>query len=81
VPFNHNVNDAGNPVDTRDLMDQGSERSFLERTGIVALSTAPADFIANLTDTGIGAINRLTGGHLAHIRSHFPIPPAPPFDK
>ena len=81
VPFVHNVNAAGNAVDTRDIMDQGSERSFLERTGITALSTAPADFLANLTDNGRGAIDGLTNAsHLASLRTAFPIPPTPPFD-
>ena len=59
----------------------GSFRSFSERTGIEALSLVPADFLANLTDNTIAAINKLTGASLAHIRTHFPVPPAPPFDK
>jgi hypothetical protein len=80
VPFNHNVV-GGNEVDTSDIMDGGSFRTFLERTGISAASAAPADFIANLTDNGIGVINKLTGASLTHIHGHFPVPPVPPFDK
>ena len=82
VPFNHNVDGSNNAVDTRDLMDDGSKRSFLERTGIVALSSLPADFLANLTDNGRASINGLVNPtHLTHINTHFPIPPTPPFDK
>ncbi len=63
-------------------MDQGNKRSFLERTGIVALSAAPNDFIANLTDNGRALIDGMSlPGHLAHINDHFPVPPTPPFDK
>ena len=73
---------TGRAVDTRDIMDQGNKRSFLERTGIVALSAAPNDFIANLTDNGRALIDGMSlPGHLAHINDHFPVPPTPPFDK
>lgn len=81
VPFVHNVDGAGNEHDTGDIMDAGSFRSFFERTGIVALSTAPADFIDNLTDNSITAINKLTDANLSHVHTHFPVPPTAPFDK
>ncbi len=82
VAFVHNEDAVGNVVDTGDIMDDGSQRTFLQRTGIVALSTLPADFLDNLTDTTRGAINKLTNAvNLAHIHAHFPIPPTPPFDK
>jgi hypothetical protein len=83
VAFNHNVDGATPPHEnnTADIMDGGKFRSFSERTGIEALSLVPADFLANLTDNTIAAINKLTGASLAHIRTHFPVPPAPPFDK
>jgi hypothetical protein len=81
VPFNHNVDGSGNEVETSDMMDGGGFRSFLERTGVSAASTAPADFIANLTDNGIGAVNKLTGASLTHVHNTFPVPPVPPFDK
>ncbi|WP_460070494.1 hypothetical protein [Streptomyces sp. YKOK-I1] len=82
VPFVHNVDGSGNAIDTRDIMDQGSERSFLERTGIIALSTAPGDFIDHLTDNGRAAVDGLVNAtHLASLRKTFPIPPTPPFDR
>ena len=81
VPFTHNVDALGNAVDTRDIMDEGRQRSFLERTGILALSLAPATFIDNLTDNGRAAIDGLVDPtHLASIDSTFPVPPVPPFD-
>jgi len=81
VPFTHNVDGSGSTIDTADIMDEGQFRSFRERTGIDALSSLPADFLANLTDNGIVAIDKLTGASLAHVRAHFPVPPVPPFDK
>jgi hypothetical protein len=81
VPFGHNVDGSGSAVDTGDIMDEGFVRSFRERTGIDALSSLPADFLAHLTDNAIVAINKLTGANLAHVRAHFPVPPVPPFDK
>jgi hypothetical protein len=81
VPFEHNVDGSGSAIDTFDIMDQGMFRSFRERTGIDALSSLPANFLDNLTDNTIGAINKLTGANLAHVRAHFPVPPVPPFDK
>lgn len=74
VPFTHNPS----PLD---LMDQGNQRSFTERTGIVALSTPPGEFLDHLADNGIASINKLTGANLTHVHTHFPVPPAPPFDK
>ena len=84
VAFDHNVvPGTTNPAETADIMDRGSRRSFFERTGIIVTSIAPADFIDNLRDTGIGSINKLTdvSGNLTHVRTHFTVPPRPPFDK
>ena len=81
VPFTHNVNAANAEFDTGDIMDAGVFRSFFERTGIIALSTAPGDFIDNLTDNSIAAINKLAGANQAHVRRTFPVPPTPPFDR
>ena len=81
VPFDHNVDGAGNAIDTGDMMDKGKFRSFLERTGITAPNIPSADFLDNLTDNTISAINKLTGLNLAHVHAKFPVPPTPPFDK
>jgi hypothetical protein len=82
VPFDHNVDGGGNFVDTGDLMDAGSKRSFQERTGIVPPNSSfpPDQLLANLVDRGIGTINTLTGASLTHIRTDFPMPPTPPFN-
>ena len=82
VPFFHNVDGANPPndVDTGDLMDTGTFRTLLRRTGIDAQGTSVADFLARLTDRGIAAINTLTAIHLTDIHSHFPVPPAAPFN-
>ncbi|MFE4542435.1 hypothetical protein [Arthrobacter sp. NPDC056727] len=80
VPFFHNVDASGKDVDTPDIMDDGSHRSFLERTGIAAASSLPADLLDNLTDTSTASINRLTGANLKFLQTTFPVPPVKPFD-
>jgi hypothetical protein len=79
--FKHNVNALNVEIQTTDLMDAGRFRSFLERTGISTGSILATDFIANLTDNGIGTINTLTGVSLNSIHTHWPVPPVAPFDK
>ena len=74
VPFVHNVDSAGNPASTRDIMDGGNSRDFFERTGIAAASGPPADLLDNLTDTGTGNINRLTGVNLTFAQTTYPVP-------
>ena len=48
--------------------------NFFERTGIAAASGPPADLLDNLTDTGTGNINRLTGVNLTFAQTTYPVP-------
>jgi hypothetical protein len=79
VPFAHNVDGAGNEIATGDIMDAGSKRTFKERTGIIAASALPANLLDNLTDTGPGTINRLTGVNLTFAQTTYPVPGTPSF--
>jgi hypothetical protein len=79
VPFGHNVDGAGNEIATGDIMDAGSKRTFKERTGIIAASALPANLLDNLTDTGPGTINRLTGVNLTFAQTTYPVPGTPAF--
>lgn len=72
VAFVHNVDANGHEVSTGDIMDSGGNRTFLERTGIVAVSSQPVDLLSNLTDLGTGRINRLTGVNLAFTQHTYP---------
>ncbi|MBV6439257.1 MAG: hypothetical protein DYG98_24230 [Haliscomenobacteraceae bacterium CHB4] len=72
VPFNHNPS-------VFDIMDDGSVRSFTSRTGIIALSTPPGEFVSHLEDLGIQSINKLRGTNKDNIDRTFPVPPAPLF--
>lgn len=74
VPFVHNVDAGGNDASTGDIMDAGTKRTFVERTGIAAQSGPPADILDNLTDTGTGTINRLTGANLTFAQTTYPVP-------
>ena len=81
VPFFHNSDGTGADIETSDIMDSGSFRSLVERTGIVAVSSLSANLFANLSDLGTGSINRLSGANLTFVQTHFPVPPVKPFDR
>jgi hypothetical protein len=50
----------GIAIDVGDMKEQGSNHSFLERTGIVAFGSPPAGFVDNLQTTEL-LVRRLDG--------------------
>lgn len=64
-----------NPVVAGDIMNQGGDRTFSERTGLVDNAhTSPVD-PDNFTDNGITSINGLQAANQARMDSLFPLNP------
>ena len=71
IPSGHN-----SPLINNDLMNNGSDRSFKQRTGIQDTShTSPVD-PNNFIDHGINTIGGLQATNQARVDKVFPVPPA-----
>ena len=71
IPSGHN-----NPAVANDLMNQGTVRTFRQRTGFEDTAhTSPID-PANFIDHGIAAIGGLQGTNQGLMDARFPVPPA-----
>ena len=70
IPTGHN-----NPAIANDIMNNGVDRNFTQRTGIVDNAhVSPVD-PSNFTDNGLAAINRLQAVNQARMNNRFPVPP------
>ena len=67
---------AHNPtVIANDIMNQGGDRNFTNRTGLVDNSHTSPVLPSNFTDNGIAAIDRLQSANQARVDAVFPVNP------